>query len=55
MIPFGNFVPNFIKRFTLDFWITESNHLTKKELREILEKKVELITRSQELQRKEFI
>jgi hypothetical protein len=55
MIPSGNFVPNFIKRFTLDFWITESNHLTKKELKEILEKNVELIKRFQELQRKEFI
>jgi hypothetical protein len=55
MVSTGEVVPNFIERFTLPFWITKSSHLTKKELRTILEKKVSIINREKELERGEFI
>ena len=51
----GKSVPNFVKRFELQFWITESEHLTKSELKNLLERKVELINRKKELERGEII
>lgn len=55
MIPTGRQIPNYIKRFSLPYWITESTHLTKSELRKKLERQVELINRAQELERGEFV
>lgn len=55
MISTGKMIPNYVERFVFDFWITESNHLTKSELREKLERQVELINRKRELENKQFI
>jgi hypothetical protein len=55
MIPTGNKLPNYVNRFSLPYYITKSNHLTKEELRKKLERKVELFNRAQELERGDFI
>lgn len=55
MIPTGKHVPNYVKRFSMNYWITESTHLSKSELRNRLEREVELINRAKELERGEFI
>lgn len=55
MVPTGRQIPNYVKRFRFNFWITQSNHMTKSELRDMLERQVELINRAKELENKEFI